>query len=42
MYAGKCIGEIMHWLDNKLGNVKESLSDYLRYKCTEDIENYIS
>lgn len=41
MYAGKGIGEIMHWLDNKLGKIKESLSDYIKYKLNEPIENYI-
>ena len=42
MYAGKGIGEIMHWLDKKLGSVKESLSDWLGlYSNNESIEKYI-
>lgn len=42
MYAGKGIGEIMHWLDNKLKRVKESLYEYIINYSDEDyIENYI-
>ena len=41
IYAGKGIGETMHWLDNKLGKVKESLKDYLIYKNNDNVEKYI-
>ena len=42
MYAGKGIGEIMHWLDRKLGSVKESLSNWLKmYSNKDTVENYI-
>lgn len=42
MYAGKGIGEIMHWLDKKLGSVKESLSNWLKmYSNKDSVENYI-
>lgn len=42
MYAGKGIGEIMHWLDNKLKKVKESLYEYIiNYSDKDSIENYI-
>lgn len=41
MYAGRGIGEIMHWLDNKLKKVKESLSDYLKYNYEDSVEKYI-
>lgn len=38
IYAGKGIGEIMHWLDDKLKKVKESLSGYLKY-INNDMKN---
>ena len=42
MYAGKGIGEIMHWLDNKLKKVKESLYEYIiNYSDEDSVENYI-
>ena len=42
MYAGKGIGEIMHWLDSKIGKLKESLSDWLKsYNSKESVEKYI-
>lgn len=42
MYSGKGIGEIMHWLDSKLGHLKESLYDWLKtYNNKESIEKYI-
>ena len=42
MYKGKVIGEIMHWLDKKLGHANESLYDFLvGYLDDDDIENYI-
>ena len=31
----------MHWLDGKLGDVKESLSDYLMYQNEDSVEKYI-
>ena len=41
MFEGKGIGEIMHWLDGKLDDVKESLSDYLMYQNEDSVEKYI-
>ena len=41
VFSGKGIGEIMHWLDVQLGNVKESLSDYLMYQNEDSVEKYI-
>lgn len=42
MYAGKGIGEIMHWLDKKLGNLKESFTEWMEvYGNDNDVEKYI-
>lgn len=48
MYAGKGIGEIMHWLDGKIKGIKESekdtmesLRDYLIYNNEDSVEKYI-
>jgi len=42
IYKGKQIGQILHWLDRKLGSVKESLSDWLKmYSSKDSVENYI-
>lgn len=41
VFAGKGIGETMHWLDSKLGKVKESLTDHLQYQNETSVENYI-
>lgn len=41
VFEGKGIGEIMHWLDVQLGDVNESLRNYLKYFNEDNIENYI-
>ena len=48
IYAGKVIGEIMHWLDGKIKGIKESekdtmesLRDYLIYNNEDSVEKYI-
>ena len=42
MYAGRGIGEIMHWLDSKIGKLKESLYDWLKsYNSKDNVEKYI-
>ena len=43
MFSGKGIGEIMHWLDGKLGNkTNESLQESLMRKLEDSlVENYI-
>ena len=42
MYAGRGIGEIMHWLDSKIGKLKESLYDWLKsYNSKDSVEKYI-
>lgn len=42
LYEGKGIGEIMHWLDKQLGEVKESLSAYMAYKNEASIESILN
>lgn len=42
VYSGKGIGEIMHWLDSKLKQIKESLSDWIKcYTNNKSIEDYL-
>ena len=48
VYEGKGIGEIMHWLDNKIKGIKDSkkdtiksLRDYLIYNDENYVEKYI-
>lgn len=41
MFEGKGIGEIMHWLDGKIGKTNESLYEHLMYELNKNIENYI-
>ena len=41
VFEGKGIGEIMHWLDNKIGKTNESLYGYILYNMKDGVENYI-
>lgn len=41
VFDKKQIGEILHYLDKKIGKVEESLTEYLTYQNEDDVENYI-
>lgn len=41
LFDGKCIGEIMHWLDVKNNKANESLVNFLLYQNEDGVEHYI-